>query len=311
MKMHRRLGHELFWAAANTDFVRSFFSSRLVVFATIVAIVMAVAGSFAPFIAPYDPFDLTTLDLADSELPPGTSSGDKSFLLGTDSQGRDVLSAMLYGLRISLLVGLASVALSMIVGTAAGLIAGYFGGLADGVLMRFADVILSFPTVLIALLINGIALAVLPPSLRAISAPAILILSIAINEWVKYARVVRATTMVERSREYVKAARVLGLPSYLIIVRHVLPNVMSPVLVLATINLATAILTEATLSFLGVGMPSTTPSLGTLIRIGNEYLFSGAWWVVVFPTAALAIFIFAINTIGDWLRDALNPKLTV
>jgi peptide/nickel transport system permease protein len=212
-------------------------------------------------------------------------------------------------MRISLLVGFASVILSAVIGIAAGLIAGYVGGKVDAVIMRIADIQLSFPTILIALLIDGISRGILDRELHDAMIIPVLVLSIGISNWVQYARTVRGSTLVERNKEYVQAARVIGLHPILIMIRHVLPNVMGPVLVIATLGLAFAILTEATLSFLGVGMPPTQPSLGTLIRIGNDYLFSGLWWISIFPGATLAILVLAVNLLGDWLRDALNPKL--
>ena len=275
----------------------------------LVAVTMILSALFAPLIAPHDPFALGSFNLMDSELPPiWADGGDPRFLLGTDTQGRDVLSAILYGMRVSLLVGFAAVAISSAVGTLFGLLAGFRGGWLDAVLMRLADVILSFPTILIALLVSGIARAVLPDARQENYAVLVLILAIAINEWTQYARTVRGQTLVEGSLDYVKAARISGLGGGAILRRHILPNVLSPVIVIATINLALAVLAEATLSFLGVGMPVTQPSLGTLIRIGNENLFSGVWWVVVFPALTLVVLVLSVNLFGDWLRDALNPR---
>jgi peptide/nickel transport system permease protein len=283
---------------------------KRVIVAFIVAATLILSALCAPLLAPQNPFDIASFDLLDSELPPAFMAGsDPRFFLGTDTQGRDVLSSILYGTRLSLAVGAAAVLLSMLIGVSVGLISGYFGGWLDAVLMRVADVILSFPTILIALLINGIMRGLIPQGSMEQLAPLILIVSIAINEWVQYARTVRGSTMVEKSRDYVKAARITGLYPRTIIVRHILPNVLSPILVISTINLALAVLTEATLSFLGVGMPPTQPSLGTLIRIGNEFLFSGIWWVVVFPALTLVLLVLSVNIIGDWLRDLLNPKL--
>ena len=230
-------------------------------------------------------------------------------MLGTDDQGRDVLSAIMFGARISLLVGLASVALAVVLGVSLGLLAGYVGGKIDAFIMRVADVQLSFPAILIALLIDGVARAALPRDAHSNVALAVLILAIGASNWVQYARTVRGSTMVEKNKEYIQAARVIGVTPWSIMRRHLLPNVLGPVLVLATINIATAIITEATLSFLGVGVPPTQPSLGTLIRVGNDFLFSGEWWITIFPGAALVIMVLSINLLGDWLRDALNPKL--
>lgn len=299
-------GEESDWARLRRELFYSLRSSPVVVVAALIAVFLILSACFASVVSPFNPTDISTINLLDSEIPPGI---DARYLLGTDGQGRDVLSAILYGMRTSLLVGFGSVLLSMIVGVSVGLLAGYLGGTIDAVVMRVADVILSFPSVLIALLVNGIALGILPASSRENSAGAILILSIALNEWVKYARTVRGATMVERSKEYVQAARMIGIPSAKIMSRHVLPNVLSPVFVIATISLALAILTEATLSFLGVGMPPTQPSLGTLIRVGNEFLFSGIWWVVVFPSITLVLLVLSVNIVGDWLRDVMNPKL--
>jgi len=281
-----------------------------VLIAAAVAVLLLGAALLAPWISPTDPTDIATYNLADAEIPPSfTADGDPRFLLGTDNQGRDLLSAILYGARVSIAIGGGAVLVAATLGVFLGLLAGYFGGWVDAAVMRFGDVILSFPTILLALLVSGIARAVFPAAGTAEWAPAILIGAIAVHEWVQYARTVRAATMVEVSRDYVKAAKVIGLPARRIMGRHILPNVMGPVLVIATINLAAAILTEATLSFLGVGMPPTYPSLGTLIRIGNEFVFSGIWWIAFFPAATLVLLVLAVNVVGDWLRDLFNPKL--
>jgi len=273
------------------------------------ALICVVAAVFAPWIAPHNPFDLSTLELMNARLPPAWSlDGNREFLLGTDDQGRDILSALMYGARISLAVGLASVALSMLIGVALGLAAGFFGGWVDTLLMRVCDVMLSFPAILVALLIAGVGRALFPQSPDTL-AFGVLILSITLTGWVQYARTVRGSTLVERHKEYVQAAQVTGVASLSIMRRHVLPNVLGPVLVLATIQVATAIITEATLSFLGVGAPPTSPSLGTLIRVGNDYLFSGEWWITIFPATMLVLIALSVNLLGDWLRDALNPKL--
>jgi peptide/nickel transport system permease protein len=294
----------------DSDLFFSFRRSRITIMAALILVVIPVSGLLAPWIAPHNPFDLASLDLMDSEIPPAwMEGGDPRFFLGTDNQGRDILSALLYGSRVSLAVGAASVAFALVIGLTLGLISGYFGGVLDTVIMRIADVMLSFPTILIALLINGVARGLLPGELHEESAILVLILSIGLSSWVQYARTVRGSTMVERDKEYTQAARVIGLHPLKILVSHVLPNIMGPVLVIATISFGLAILMEATLSFLGVGMPPTQPSLGTLIRMGNEYLYSGIWWVVIFPSALLVVLVLAINLLGDWLRDALNPKL--
>ncbi len=283
---------------------------RRVIVAGTVGVALIVAALFAPVLAPQNPFDVASFSLIDSELPPAfLDGGDPRFWLGTDTQGRDLLSALLYGTRLSLVVGGAAVLLSMLIGVSMGLISGYFGGWLDALVMRMADVVLSFPTILIALLINGVARGLIPTAAQAQLAPLVLIVSIALNEWVQYARTVRGSVMAEKSRDYIKSARVIGLRPGRIVLRHILPNILSPILVIATINLALAVLTEATLSFLGVGMPPTQPSLGTLIRIGNEFLFSGIWWVVVFPSLTLVTLVLTVNIVGDWLRDWFNPKL--
>ncbi len=275
-----------------------------------VAVALIATALLAPWVAPADPTNIASYNLIDSELPPSfVAGGEARYFLGTDNQGRDLLSAILYGARVSILIGGGAVALAALLGVTLGLLAGYFGGWLDAVIMRVGDVILSLPTILLALLVSGLARALIPDAASASWAPFILIGAIAIHEWVQYARTVRAATMVEVQREYVRAAKVIGLPPLRILGRHILPNVMSSVLVIATINLAGAILTEATLSFLGVGMPPTYPSLGTLIRIGNEFVFSGIWWIAFFPALTLVIGVLAVNIVGDWLRDRFNPKL--
>ena len=281
----------------------------MAIVAAVIAFICVFCAVFAPWVAPHNPFDLSTLELGNARLPPAWSpDGSPAFLLGTDDQGRDILSALMYGARISLAVGLASVALSMLVGVALGLLAGFLGGWVDEVLMRLCDVMLSFPAILVALLIAGVGRALFPNAHESL-ALGVLILSISLTGWVQYARTVRGSTLVERNMEYVQAARVTGVAPLRIIRKHVLPNVMGPVLVLATIQVATAIITEATLSFLGVGAPPTAPSLGTLIRIGNNYLFSGEWWITIFPGVMLVLIALSVNLLGDWLRDALNPRL--
>jgi peptide/nickel transport system permease protein len=292
------------------DIWYSFTRSPVVMVSAAVTVLFIASAVFAPLVAPYDPFDLASIDLLDSSLPPiWMDGGDPRFLLGTDAQGRDMLSAVIYGARISLGVGFASVVFAMLLGISLGLLSGYLGGTVDAVIMRIADVQLTFPAILIALLIDGLARTVLPRDLHGQVWFYVLVLAIGLSFWVQYARTVRGSAMVERSKEYVQAARVIGIPPLLIMLRHVLPNVMGPVLVIATINLAIAVITEATLSFLGVGVPATSPSLGTLVRVGNDFLFSGEWWITIFPGAALAILVLAVNLLGDWLRDALNPKL--
>ena len=291
------------------DFWHSFRSSPMAIAAAAVALVCLVAALFAPWLAPHNPFDLATLELSDSMLPPGWMAGGVAkYPLGTDEQGRDVLSALMYGTRISLLVGAASVLLSLLIGVSLGLLSGYVGGRIDALVMRICDVMLSFPSILIALLFAGVGHALFPDAKNTL-AFGVVIVAIALPGWVQYARAVRGSTMVERHKEYVQAARVIGVPALRIMLRHVLPNVMGPVLVLSTIQVAIAILAEATLSFLGVGVSPTSPSLGTFINEGNKQLFSGAWWLVIFPGATLVLIALSINLFGDWLRDALNPRL--
>jgi peptide/nickel transport system permease protein len=287
----------------------SFRTSPIAVAAALIAFTCLFCAVFAQWVAPHNPFDLTTLVLSDARLPPAwMEGGSRTYLLGTDDQGRDILSALMYGARISLVVGAVSVVLSMIIGVALGLLAGFKGGWIDAFLMRLCDVVLSFPAILIALLIAGVGRAMFPGAQNTV-AFGVLILSLTFTGWVQYARTVRGSTLVERNREYVQAARVTGVAPMRIMRQHVLPNVMGPVMVLATIHVATAIITEATLSFLGVGVPPTSPSLGTLIRVGNDYLFSGEWWIAVFPGVMLILIALSVNLLGDWLRDALNPRL--
>ena len=295
----------------DSDIAWSFRHSPVAIVATIVALIIILGAVFAPWIAPYDPFDSASLNLMDGFTPPGEPNQftGNVYLMGTDNQGRDIFSTILYGARISLFVGFAAVALGMFLGIGLGLLAGWRGGWVDSLLMRIADVQLSFPSILIALLIFGIARGFIPPSMREEVAIWVLIVSIGLSDWVQFARVVRGATMVEKSKEYVQAARVIGVHPARIVVKHILPNVMGPVLVIATIGLALAIIAEATLSFLGVGVPPTQPSLGTLIRIGQQYLFSGEWWIILFPSIALLLLALSVNLLGDWLRDALKPRL--
>jgi peptide/nickel transport system permease protein len=296
----------------DSDIFYSFRKSPLTVVAAIVTVVCFGGAFLAPWIAPHNPFDLRTLNLLDAFNPPAwMPEGDVKFLLGTDDQGRDVLSTIMFGSRISLMVGFCSVIFAMVLGVTLGLLSGYVGGTVDAVIMRVADVQLSFPAILIALLVDGVARAAMPRELHDQLAVYVLILSIGVSGWVQYARTVRGSTLVEKNKEYVQAARVIGLHPMAIMARHVLPNVTGPVLVIGTIHLAVAIITEATLSFLGVGMPPTQPSLGTLINKGNDFLMSGEWWITIFPGAALVLMALSVNLLGDWLRDALNPKLRV
>jgi len=299
--LRRAWAHDLAW---------SFRRSPVTVVAAFLTLVCVGSAVFAPWIAPQNPFDSATLNLTDGFTPPAWSDkGSAKFLLGTDDQGRDILSTIMYGARISLGVGLAAVLFSAVLGVSLGLLSGYLGGRLDAFIMRVADIQLSFPAILIALLIDGVARVALPRELHDQLAVYVLVLAIGVSGWVQYARTVRGSTLVEKNKEYVQAARVIGRHPIAIMLRHVLPNVTGPVLVIATIHIATAIITEATLSFLGVGVPPTQPSLGTLVRIGNDFLISGEWWITVFPGLALVVLVLSVNLLGDWLRDALNPKL--
>ena len=299
-----------FAAFRDSDLLASFLRSKLAVAALVASLLMIGLAFAAPLIAPQNPYDPAQLDLINSNLPPvWEAEGQAPFYLGTDDQGRDVLSAVLYGLRLSLIVGVLGVLTSAVLGIALGLVAGYAGGFLDTLIMRVADVQLTFPAILIALVVDGVAKATFGGALDVGPLIGLIVVSIGLSFWVQYARTVRSSVMVEKGKDYVQAGRLIGLSAPVIMVRHVLPNVTGPVFVIATINLALAIITEATLSFLGTGLPETMPSLGTLIRTGNRFLFSGEWWIVAFPGLALAGLVIAINLLGDWLRDALNPKL--
>ncbi|MCA3271737.1 MAG: ABC transporter permease [Roseomonas sp.] len=294
----------------DSDVWWSFTRSPITMLSAIVALICILGALFAPWIAPHNPFDLASLNLLDAFKPPAwIEGGERAYLLGTDDQGRDVLSAIMYGARVSLLVGLSATLFATTLGVTLGLLAGYLGGKLDALLMRICDVQLTFPSILVALLIDGVVRAALPREVHDQIALFVVIFAIGISEWPKFARTVRGSTMVERNKEYVQAARVIGVSPPRIMLSHVLPNVLGPVLVIATLNLGLAILSEATLSFLGVGVPATQPSLGTLIRIGNDFLFSGEWWITIFPGVTLIAMVLSVNLLGDWLRDALNPKL--
>jgi peptide/nickel transport system permease protein len=296
--------------AWNRDLAYSFRQSPMAVASAAVALVLVIAAVFASWLAPHNPMDVASLSLMDSFKPPlGLPDAEWSNPLGTDNQGRDVLSAIMYGMRVSLLVGFLSVLFAIGVGVSIGLTAGYAGGLADAVLMRVADVQLTFPSILTALLVDGVISAALPRTMRDSLQIYVIIFAIGISLWPNFARTIRGSTLVERNKDYVMAARVIGVPSWRIMLTHVLPNVIGPVMVIGTLGLGQAIIAEATLSFLGVGLPPTQPSLGTLIRFGNDFLFSGEWWVTVFPGLSLILMVLAINLLGDWLRDALNPRL--
>ena len=297
--------------ALQSDFFYTFKRSPVAVVSFVMVMIMVLGAVFAPLISPYDPFDPGSLNLMNgfsAPMEPNAFTGDL-FWLGADDQGRDVFSTILYGMRISLFVGAAAVAFAMVLGITLGLLAGYLGGWTETIIMRIADVQLTFPAILVAMLIFGIAKGITPVEYRDQMAIWVLIIAIGLSDWVQFARVVRGATLVEKNKEYVQAARLIGRTSPAIMLRHILPNVLSPVLVIATISLALAIIAEATLSFLGVGAPPTQPSLGTLIRIGQGFLFSGEWWILLFPAVTLLVLALAVNLLGDWLRDALNPRL--
>ena len=294
-----------------SDFVFDFTRAPLAMLAAAVVLFLFIIAILAPLVAPTNPFDPASLNLMNGFTPPMTPNmfTGQSFVVGTDDQGRDLLSAIIYGLRVSLFVGVMSVLLAMGIGVSLGLVAGYVGGWLDNLIMRIADIQLTFPSILIAMLIFGVLRGIIPPDLRDEMAIFVLIAAIGLSEWVPFARTVRATTLVEKEKEYVQAARLIGLRRGQIMWRHILPNVIGPVLVIATITLALAIIAEATLSFLGVGAPPTEPSLGTLIRIGQDYLFSGEWWILAFPAVTLLALALSVNLLGDWLKDTLNPRL--
>lgn len=297
-------------ASIENEMLYLFLRSRVAQVAAIVSVVMMGAAALATFIAPGNPYDLTSFDLLDSLLPPSFNEGGEArFILGTDDQGRDLLSAILYGTRLSLTIGLLSVAFASILGVTLGLMAGYLGGRFDAVVMRIADVQLSLPAILTALLIDGIARGLLPRQQHDDLMIAVLTVAIGLSLWVNFARTARASTFVEKNKEYVQATQIMGMHPIRIMFIQILPNILGPVMVILTVDLAVAILLEATLSFLGVGVPPNQPSLGTLIRIGTQYLFSGEWWIVIFPSMTLIVLIVSVNVLGDFLRDALNPKL--
>ncbi len=294
----------------DSDLAYSFRRSPVAMAAALVLLAILLGAALAPWVAPHNPLDLASLNLMDSRIPPvWNAEGQWTFPLGTDDQGRDILSGILYGVRISLVIGAGAVLFAVAAGIAAGLLAGYAGGAVDAVLMRVADIQLTFPAILIALLVDGVVTAALPQEMHERLKVQVLIFSIGISFWPQFARTVRGSTLVERGREYVMAARVIGLSSGRIMLTHILPNVLGPVFVIGTLTLGLAIVTEATLSFLGVGLPASSPSIGTLIRIGADFLFSGEWWMTIFPGAALVLLVLSINLLGDWLRDALNPRL--
>ncbi len=302
MSAWKRFKHSLF--------LHSFLRDPVAVISFTVLAILVLASFSAPIIAPHDPYDTTTIDVMDSELPPAwMENADSRFLLGTDSQGRDMLSTILYGMRVSIIIGLGAVALQAFIGMLVGLIAGYSGGRFEAILMRIADVQLSFSTYMVAIFLGAIFQAMFGVGRYEDIAVPFLIIVIGLAEWPQYARTVRASVLGEKKKEYVEAARVIGLPSHRIVLRHILPNTLTPVLVISTVQVANAIMSEAALSFIGLGMPLTKPSLGSLIKSGFEYIFSGSWWITLLPGIALVSLILAINMLGDWLRDFLNPKL--
>ncbi|MGG6897244.1 ABC transporter permease [Rhizobium sp. BR 315] len=309
-KLEKPLRPSLFKRLRSSDLWWSFTHSKAAIIGATILAILILTALLAPLIAPQNPYDGAQLDMWKAELPPiWHEGGEMPYLLGTDTQGRDMLSAVLYGTRISIVIGIASVVLSLLIGLVAGLVAGFFGGFIDNLLMRIGDIMLSIPTILVAILVSTVVRQMLPESLREIGASAVLVFAIALSSWVQYARTVRAQAIVESGKDYVQAARLIGVPARRIMAKHILPNTLTPIMVAATLNFGMAILTEATLSFLGIGMPPSQPSLGTLIRIGNQLLFSGAWWIVLFPVIQLCLLVVAVNLLGDWLRDALNPKL--
>ncbi|WP_300674456.1 ABC transporter permease [Desulfoluna sp.] len=288
----------------------SFKRDKIAMISFAILLVLVVVSFSAPLIAPYNPYDAETIDILNSELPPAwMDGGSTQFLMGTDQQGRDLLSTMIYGMRLSVLIGLGAVVLQAFIGISVGLIAGYIGGWLDNFLMRLADIQLSFATMMVAILISAIFQTVFGSSRYNELAVPLLVVVIGIAEWPQYARTVRASVLGEKGKEYVEAARVVGLSSTRIMFRHILPNTMSSVLVISTVQVANAIMSEAALSFLGLGMPVNRPSLGSLINAGFEYIFSGAWWITLFPGIFLVLLVLVINLLGDWLRDVLNPKL--
>lgn len=272
--------------------------------------ILIVASLSAPVIAPRDPYDTASIDIMDAETPPAwMEEGNENFFLGTDIQGRDMFSTMLYGMRVSLVIGIGAVLMQAVLGIILGLVAGYTGGRVDSFLMRMADVQLSFSTLMVAILISAIFQIAFGVGMYEDMAVPLLVITIGLAEWPQYARTVRASVLGEKKKEYVEAARVTGLSSIRIMVRHILPNAMSPVLVISTVQVANAVMSEAALSFLGLGMPVTKPSLGSLIKSGFEYIFSGSWWITFFPGVLLVVLVLVINLLGDFLRDVLNPKL--
>ncbi len=294
----------------DSDIYYNFIKSPTAIISSVILLIIFFCSFFVELITPYNPFDPASLSLMDAFTPPAwTEEGLSKFILGTDGQGRDLLSTILYGSRISLIVGFSAIIFSLILGVGLGLTAGYFGGKYEMIVMRFTDVQLTVPSILMALLVDGIARGIISREMHDEMAIYVLIFAIGISEWPQFARVSRAATLVEKNKDYVSASTIIGVPNIIIMFKHILPNILRPVLVIGTIGLALAIIAESTLSFLGVGVPPTTPSLGTLIRLGNDFLFSGEWWITFFPAIFLVILAFSINLLGDWMRDTLNPRL--
>ena len=293
-----------------SDLVYSFLKDKVAMSCFVIFVLYVVLATLAPWLAPHNPYDPSTYDIMDAEMPPSwMEGGDANFLLGTDNQGRDILSTILYGSRVSLIIGLCAVALQLVFGIVIGLVAGYAGGRVDNLLMRMADIQLSFSTMMVAIIVSAIFQAMLGGEFYSQYAILMLVLIIGISEWPQYARTVRASVLSEKKKEYVEAARVMGFKALRIMFRHILPNCLSPILVISTVQVANAIMSEAALSFLGLGMPVDKPSLGSLISIGFNYIFSGSWWITAFPGICLVVLVLVINLLGDWLRDAFNPKI--
>lgn len=287
-----------------------FTRSPAVMVAAAIAIIIFIGAAFAPWIASGNPYDLGSFSLMDGLLPPFWQEGGLSqFILGTDDQGRDMVSSILYGARLSLLIGLSAMVIATVLGVGLGLAAGFYGGRFDAVVMRIADIQLALPAILTALLIDGIARGILPPDLQQDLRVVVLTLAIALSLWVNFARTARASTFVEMNKEYVQAAIIMGQRPTRIMFMHILPNILGPLLVIMTVDLASAILLEATLSFLGIGLAADSPSLGTLIRIGMQFMLSGEWWILWIPTLFLVALVVSINTLGDFMRDVFNPGL--
>ncbi|WP_024871293.1 ABC transporter permease [Tolumonas lignilytica] len=293
-----------------SDLVYYFLKDKVAIACFVIFVLYVVIAVLAPWLAPHNPYDPSSYDIMDAETPPmWMDGGSSNFVLGTDNQGRDIMSTIFYGSRISLIIGLCAVALQLTLGVVIGLVAGYAGGRVDNLLMRLADIQLSFSTMMVAIIVSAIFQAMLGGEFYSHYAILMLVLIIGISEWPQYARTVRASVLSEKKKEYVEAARVMGFKAPRIMFRHILPNCLSPILVISTVQVANAIMSEAALSFLGLGMPVDKPSLGSLISIGFNYIFSGSWWITAFPGVCLVVLVLVINLLGDWLRDLFNPKI--